>query len=157
MRAKLVHAHSRKPHPTIVRKLCRCTFAQLSHNLSTFSDAPAHLLHKSSGTCRECPAHKFCTIFSGTWLGLKICLCTGNECLKISVERVFREKHGLPKTGFVPPRQPFDPCMRILGNGRNTVSRVLFRRRKLTEPHWVLGGKLGEFCEKLGEFAFTHK
>ena len=26
-----------------------------------------------------------------------------------------------------------------LGNGRNTVSRVLFRRRELTEPHWVLG------------------
>ena len=26
----------------------------------------------------------------------------------------------------------------ILGNGRNTVSRVLFRRRELTEPHWVL-------------------
>ena len=25
-----------------------------------------------------------------------------------------------------------------LGNGRNTVSRVLFRRRELTEPHWVL-------------------
>ena len=26
-----------------------------------------------------------------------------------------------------------------LGNGRSTVSRVLFRRRELTEPHWVLG------------------
>ena len=26
----------------------------------------------------------------------------------------------------------------LLGNGRNTVSRVLFRRRELTEPHWVL-------------------
>ena len=26
-----------------------------------------------------------------------------------------------------------------VGNGRNTVSRVLFRRRELTEPHWVLG------------------
>ena len=26
-----------------------------------------------------------------------------------------------------------------LGNGRNTFSIVLFRRRKLTEPHWVLG------------------
>ena len=25
------------------------------------------------------------------------------------------------------------------GNRRNTVSRVLFRRRELTEPHWVLG------------------
>ena len=39
----------------------------------------------------------------------------------------------------------------ILGNGRNTVSRVLFRRRELTE----FCGKLGEFCEKLGEFAFA--
>ena len=28
---------------------------------------------------------------------------------------------------------------RKLGNGRNTVSRVLMRRRELTEPHWVLG------------------
>ena len=26
----------------------------------------------------------------------------------------------------------------VLGNGRSTVSRVLFRRRELTEPHWVL-------------------
>ena len=26
----------------------------------------------------------------------------------------------------------------VLGNGRNTVSGVLFRRRELTEPHWVL-------------------
>ena len=34
-----------------------------------------------------------------------------------------------------------------MGNGRNTVSRVLFRRRELTE----FCGKLGEFCEKLGE------
>ena len=40
-----------------------------------------------------------------------------------------------------------------LGNGRNTVSRVLFRRRELTEFY----GKLGEFSEKLGEFAFAHK
>ena len=40
-----------------------------------------------------------------------------------------------------------------VGNGRNTVSRVLFRKRELTEFY----DKLGEFCEKLGEFAFTHK
>ena len=26
-----------------------------------------------------------------------------------------------------------------IGNGRNTVSRVQFQRRELTEPHWVLG------------------
>ena len=30
----------------------------------------------------------------------------------------------------------------MLGNGRNTVSRVLFRRRELTEPHWVFGANL---------------
>ena len=38
-----------------------------------------------------------------------------------------------------------------VGNGRNTVSRVLLRR--------VLGEfceKLGESCEKLGEFALAH-
>ena len=40
-----------------------------------------------------------------------------------------------------------------LGNGRNTVSRVLFRRRELTKFY----GKLGEFGGKLGEFAFAHK
>ena len=40
-----------------------------------------------------------------------------------------------------------------LGNGWNTVSRVLFRRRELTEFY----GKLGEFCEELGEFALAHK
>ena len=41
----------------------------------------------------------------------------------------------------------------LLGNGRNTVSRVLFRKIELTE----FCGKLGEFCEKLGEFALAHK
>ena len=41
----------------------------------------------------------------------------------------------------------------FLGSGRNTVSRVLFRKRELTE----FSGKLGEFCEKLGEFALAHK
>ena len=40
-----------------------------------------------------------------------------------------------------------------LGNGRNTVLRVLFQKRELTE----FCGKLGEFCEKLGEFALAHK
>ena len=40
-----------------------------------------------------------------------------------------------------------------LGNGRNTVSRVLFRRRELTEFY----GKLGEFCDPHGEFALAHK
>ena len=44
--------------------------------------------------------------------------------------------------------------MAFLGNGRNTVSRVvLFRKRELTE----FCGKLGEFCEKLGEFASAHQ
>ena len=44
-----------------------------------------------------------------------------------------------------------------IGNGLNTVSRVLFggeiNSLNLTE-FW---GKLGEFCEKLGEFALAHK
>ena len=38
-----------------------------------------------------------------------------------------------------------------MGNGRSTVSRVLFQRRELTE----FCGKLGEFCGKLGEFCKT--
>ena len=44
-------------------------------------------------------------------------------------------------------------CVLLSPNGRNTVSRVLFRKRELTE----FCGKLSEFCEKLGEFLFTHK
>ena len=44
-------------------------------------------------------------------------------------------------------------ALAYIGNGRNTVSRVLFRTKELTE-FW---GKLGEFCEKLGEFALSHK
>ena len=40
-----------------------------------------------------------------------------------------------------------------ISNGRNTVSRVLFRKRELTE----FLGKLAEFCNKLGEFAFAYK
>ena len=41
-----------------------------------------------------------------------------------------------------------------MGNGQNTVARVLFRKRELIE----FCGKLGEFCEKPGEFtlADTH-
>ena len=35
-------------------------------------------------------------------------------------------------------------------NGRSTVSRVLFQKRQLT----AFCGKLGEFGEKLGEFAW---
>ena len=42
----------------------------------------------------------------------------------------------------------------FLGNGWNTVSRVLIPKRELTE----FCGKLGEFCEKkLGEFALAHE
>ena len=44
-------------------------------------------------------------------------------------------------------------CHPNIGNGRNTVSRVLFRKRELTE----FCRKLGEFWEKLGEFALAHK
>ena len=40
-----------------------------------------------------------------------------------------------------------------MGNGRNTVSRLLFRKGELTE----FCAKLGEFWEKLGEFALAHK
>ena len=39
-----------------------------------------------------------------------------------------------------------------LGNRRNTVSRVLCRKRELTK----FCGKLGEFCEKLAESALAH-
>ena len=50
-------------------------------------------------------------------------------------------------------RSWFPLTRKLMGNGRNTVSRVLFQRRELTE----FRGKLGEFCEKLGEFALAHK
>ena len=41
--------------------------------------------------------------------------------------------------------------LRIIGNGRNTVPRVLFQKRELTE----FCSKISEFCEKLGEFALA--
>ena len=68
--AKFVHAHSRKPHPNTLRKLRRCTPAQVSHNLCTFLDALAHLSQNFSGTCRDYPAHKFGAAFSGTFGGV---------------------------------------------------------------------------------------
>ena len=40
-----------------------------------------------------------------------------------------------------------------LGIGRNTVSRVLFRKKELTE----FCAKLAEFRRKLCEFALAHK
>ena len=58
-------------------------------------------------------------------------------------------------TGWRWKTEPLEPSFQEaqIGNGRNTVSRVLFRKRELTE----FCGKLGEFCQKLGEFAFAHK
>ena len=75
---------------SIPPKLCENCAAQILHNLCTFFDAPAHVLHKFSGTSRDYPAYKFCTIFSDTWHVLKICLCTGKSCLNASE---FRRKH----------------------------------------------------------------
>ena len=57
-----------------------------------------------------------------------------------------------PERGYIHQNHPFTKPP-FLGNGRNTVSRVLFRTRELTE-FW---GELAEFCEKLGEFALAHK
>ena len=56
--------------------LCENCAAQILHNLCTFFGAPAHVSHKFSGTSRNYPAYKFCTIFSDMWHVLKICLCT---------------------------------------------------------------------------------
>ena len=45
-----------------------------------------------------------------------------------------------------------------VGSRRNTVSRVLFRRKELTEPHWVvLQQARWVLRKKLGEFALAHK
>ena len=73
--------------------------------------------------------------------------------------KLFSRAEGAEQATFLrSPANPFldssfFPRVQLLGNGRNTVSRVLFRRRELTE----FRGKLGEFCEKLGEFALAHK
>ena len=61
--------------------LCKNCAAQILHNLRTFFGAPAHVSHKFSGTSRDYPAYKFCTIFSDMWHVLRICLCTGKQCL----------------------------------------------------------------------------
>ena len=64
-----------------------------------------------------------------------------------------------PRRGFLgrcpSAVRPVFPVLvfQLIGNGRNTVSRVLFRKRELSE----FCGKLGEFCEKPGEFALAHK
>ena len=57
--ADFVHEHSRKPHPNLLRDLCRCTPAQISHNLTTFWDAPAHLLHIFPGLVRRAARTSF--------------------------------------------------------------------------------------------------
>ena len=50
-------------------------------------------------------------------------------------------------------RDNMPECWKRVGEiGRNTVSRVLFRKRELTE----FCSKSGEFCEKLGELALAH-
>ena len=72
--------------------------------------------------------------------------------------------------GVSRPRNPLFRFWGFLGNGRNTVSRVLFRRRELTEPHWVLGQTQWVLrrtrwvrvytqiigCKELTEFAFRN-
>ena len=63
-------------------------------------------------------------------------------------------KNPMPSRSSTLAKDPDGFCeKRQIGNGRNTVSRVLFQRRELTEFY----GKLSEFCEKLGEFALAHK
>ena len=113
----------------------------------------------------------------------KLNLCALFSCLRISgikkrglLEGVFCKMHAslgcgalsakytagghYPRVFFVrlastldSTETPFAKTHLSLGNGRNTVSSVLFRKRELTE----FCGKLGEFCEKLGEFALAHK
>ena len=51
------------------------------------------------------------------------------------------------------PLQIKDDVPNIPQRFRATVSRVLFRKRELTE----FCVKLAEFCEKLGEFVLAHK
>ena len=65
--------------------------------------------------------------------------------LKMPIKRAMRESSGLQSFGGVGGASLFGE-INLGSNGRNAVSRVLFRRREL-----------GEFCDKLGEFAFTHK
>ena len=51
---------------------------------------------------------------------------------------VCRHRFRIPEFGGISALVAHEVRHRI-GNGRNTVSRVLFRRRELTEPQWVLG------------------
>ena len=61
--AKLVHAHSRNPPPQYSARLCRCTPAQISHNLGTCLDAPrtsfAQIFWDLSGMPRAQVLHIF--------------------------------------------------------------------------------------------------
>ena len=58
---------------------------------------------------------------------------TPPTCLFTPCHFLRGDRHRPDQSHFLKPRA----C--LLGNGRSTVSRVLFRRRELTEPHWVSG------------------
>ena len=78
--------HSRKPHP-IVSADCAGPLPHIFRTISAHFWIPPHMFRTNfSGITRECPAHKFCALFSGTWPVLKICLCTGNKCLKVGLK-----------------------------------------------------------------------
>ena len=72
-------------------RICKNYAGAPPHKFRTISARfrmPLHIFRpKFSGTCRDCPAHKFSAIFSGAWHVLKICVCTlsGNERLKAAL------------------------------------------------------------------------
>ena len=76
-------------------------------------------------------------------------LCSGGMFLNSSIMQLFEDARSSLQWFFRSSLKLFSKK----GNGRNTVSRVLFRKRELTE----FCSKLGEFREKLGEFALAHK
>ena len=72
------------------------------------------------------------------------------KCLQNSHKHVVKNGVANPLCG----KKGTTVCSKaFLGNGRNTVSRALFRKRELTE----FFAKLVEFYKKLGEFALAHK
>ena len=69
--------------------LCENCAVQFLHNLCITFDAPAHVSHKFSGTSRDYPAYKFCTIFSETrGLFLKSASVQANNVSTLSSEPV---------------------------------------------------------------------
>ena len=79
--AKFVQARSRKLPPKYCARIVPYKFCTFSAH---FLMPPRMFRTNFQGPLRTTPRTYFCIIFSDVWYVLKICLCTGESCLKDS-------------------------------------------------------------------------